>query len=129
VSRVLADAAAGRLVVLVHDRVALPLLMSQRFTGTVTTNATRSANARAPQNSGEARPASIAPGTPSMIALSTISMTVIEMVSAASATGTAARSARPLRITGPDGERVAEQEREPDARATVCRSVHPAPCR
>jgi hypothetical protein len=76
--------------------------MSQRLTGTVTMKATASANASEPQNSQLARPASIASGTTSsMTALSTIYMTVIETVSAARATGIAARSASPERMTGP----------------------------
>jgi hypothetical protein len=71
------------------------------LTGTVTTKATASAKASAPQNSGLARPASIAPGTARSTALSTISMTAIETVSAARAIRTAAAKERPERRTGP----------------------------
>ena len=82
-------------MVRVHDRVAAPRRISQRFTGNAAAPATR--------RDGQAAfvsPASIAPGISSMIALSTISMIVIEIVSAASATGIAAPRASPPRTSG-----------------------------
>ena len=51
----------------------LPPEIIQRLTGTVTTNATPRAKARASQNRGASSAASIAPGTVSMIALTTTS--------------------------------------------------------
>ena len=56
------------------------------------------------QDDGAVEVASIAPGTSRLTASSTIPMMVMENVSAASATGTAARSARPERMTGPMGK-------------------------
>ena len=78
----------------------LPRAISHRFTGTVSTKATASANESAPQNSRSERCASIAPGTVSMIRLSTTSMVAIEIVSEASAIGITALSARPARKSG-----------------------------
>jgi hypothetical protein len=78
----------------------LPRAISQRLTGSATTNATDSAKARAPQKNTEPRPASIAPGTTSMTALSMISMTAIENVSEARAIGITALTARPARSSG-----------------------------
>ncbi len=79
----------------------LPRASSQRFTGTVRTNATASAKARLPQKSSVSRPASIAPGmTTRMIALSTTSIVAIESVSEARAIGTTAERARPARSSG-----------------------------
>src|SRR5918994_3769541 len=72
----------------------LPRPIIQWLTGSVTTNATASENARATQNTQFARPAPIAPGTPTITALSTTSITRIEIVSAASATLIAAPQPR-----------------------------------
>ena len=78
----------------------LPRAISQRLTGTATTPAIASANARLPQNSRSPRPASIAPGTSSTIALSTTSIVAMLSVSEASAIGTTAASASPARSSG-----------------------------
>src|SRR5436190_1102634 len=65
----------------------LPLPISHRFSGTATTKATASENARLPQNSREERPAFIAPGMTRMIRLSTSSIRAMERVADASAAG------------------------------------------
>lgn len=65
----------------------MPLPISQRFTGVVTTKATASEKASDAQKSPDEMPASMAPGTDSTTALSTTSMTAIDTVSAARANG------------------------------------------
>ena len=77
-----------------------PRAISQPLTGTATTPAIASANARLPQNSRSPAPASIAPGTSNMIPLSTISITAMLTVSEARAIGMTTESASPARSSG-----------------------------
>jgi hypothetical protein len=75
----------------------IPRLISQRLTGTVTTNATTSDMRRLIQNSGLSRFAFSAPGMNMMTRLSTISIEVIDTVSDASAIFIASRIFIPCR--------------------------------
>ena len=92
----------------------LPRASSQRLTGTVSTNATASANERLPQKRTFVRPASIAPGIASMIALSTTSITAMltRVGGERDRDHRAERRARPQQRDA--RQHVAEEERERD---------------
>ena len=93
-----------------RGRVAI----SQRLTGSVTTNAITSEIARLPQNSGSSEAAAIAPGMIRTIALSTISIVVIETVSPIKRGSHRLPKGQPAPHEGSDRQRVAEHERERD---------------
>ena len=112
----------------------LPRAISQRLTGTATTNGDdQREGERAPEEQVP-RPASIAPGMATTIALSTISMSAIESVSEARAIGMTARARGPARSSGRLVSAVAEQERQRDgehdgAQVARTRARCRSPCR